>query len=101
MIYAFRIQNSGVYQVTRWDWETEEFNILIDWTESIIINDQGFNDLRVLAEGARISFFINNEFVGEVVNQPIEAGIFGLTTAQTPEQFAKFELDSFFLSLSN
>lgn len=72
------------------NWET-----LLDWTQSNAIRAGGSNRLAVLAQGPRIVLYINGEQVGEVNDGRIPAGQAGLAIDLTEGQDAALQFDDF------
>jgi hypothetical protein len=72
----FKIEDSQYYKFSvryQGEWET-----VIDWTETSAIRPVGVNRLAVVGEGSHFSFYINDEYVGEVDEDRLPSGTMGL-----------------------
>ncbi len=80
--YIFGYSNNGSYALFQYD---KEWNTLIPWTNNNIIKVSAFNKLKVVREGSKLSFYINDTFV-DSYNNYISNGIdFGFGTASDIE----------------
>jgi len=72
----FKIEDSQYYKFSvrsEGEWDT-----VIDWTETSAIRPVGVNRLAVIGEGSNFSFYINDEFVGEIDEGRLSSGTMGL-----------------------
>ncbi|MFQ6100342.1 MAG: serine/threonine-protein kinase [Anaerolineae bacterium] len=92
--YIFRIRDDGDYQFrTRYEgeWET-----LIDWTESDLIQPGGLNRLTVVAQGSHFTFYIDDQYVDEYDDSRLSSGRSGLLLGfNEAGDTAVFEFDDF------
>lgn len=90
--YRFEITSNGLYMVERHNGDGSWSQYLDDWTASAAIK-QGLNStnrLKVVANGASLSFYVNDTLVHEVndngvgyeANVGLDAGTFGQTGLQ-------------------
>lgn len=90
--YRFEITSSGLYMAERHNADGTWSQYLEDWPESPAIN-QGLNTtnhLKVVADGANISFYVNDTLLHEVYDNGVgleatvglDAGTFGQTGLQ-------------------
>jgi serine/threonine protein kinase len=97
--YVFAISDDQTYMVGLWDDEDEELTRLIDWEESDLIRPGEFNTVGVAAVNDTFWFFINDEYVNEVSDDQLEAGIVGIGLYVEDETEAVIEFDNFELSV--
>jgi hypothetical protein len=73
--YAFEIGNDGLYGVSLFegDWVT-----LKDWSSSEAIKVGQKNTLTVVAEGSKLSFFVNEEKLATIEDGTLATGSVGL-----------------------
>jgi len=72
----FKIEDSQYYKLSvryQGEWET-----VIDWTETSAIRPVGVNRLMVVGEGSHFTFYINDEYVGEIDEDRLPSGTMGL-----------------------
>lgn len=93
---AFRLNDSRQYSVMvrkEGSWTSP-----IPWTATDLTHPGQFDDLGVIAEGTRLTFFINGVLVGEVDDSTFSSGNFGFiaglndTGVQLDTEFDDFEL---------
>lgn len=75
--YLFEVDNYG-FEVWLYRAAAEEFEVLLDYTESSAIDPGGYNLLAVEADGPTMTFFINSEEVGVVEDDTLTSGSIGL-----------------------
>jgi hypothetical protein len=78
--YLFDITKTGYYKVDKRI--AGSYHALTEWERSSAIDPQGINYLKVRAVGKRLSFYINNNSVKELVDDTFSKGEFGLFSAQ-------------------
>ena len=74
--YLYEISNDGQYSV--WFRDPSGWSELIPWTISPLIKANGSNRLALIAQGSRMVFFINDQFVAEVSDDRLSTGKLGL-----------------------
>jgi hypothetical protein len=88
----FKIEDSQYYKFSvryQGEWET-----VIDWTESSAIRPVGVNRLAVVGEGSHFTFYINDEYVGEIDEDRLPEGTIGLAIELLDDKDAAvFEFD--------
>ncbi len=92
--YIFRIRDDGDYQLrTRYEgeWET-----LIGWTESYLIQAGAVHRLAVVAQGSQFTFYINDQYVDEYTDTKLSEGQVALVIGLDDEgDTGTFEFDNF------
>lgn len=75
--YLFGISCDGSYRVRGWD--GEDFSELIGWQRSEHINSgpQQTNRLGLLADGSKLSIYVNGHLLAEVLDETYPSGTFG------------------------
>ena len=90
----FKIEDSQYFKFSvrsEGEWET-----VIDWTETSAIRPVGVNRLMVVGEGSHFTFYINDEYVGEVDEDRLPSGTMGLAIELLDaKDAAVFEFDDF------
>jgi len=90
--YYFAITDTGEYSLYLF---FEEWDTLIDWTQTNLINPGEANRLTVIGEGSHFTFFINDQYLTEIENNQIPLGITGLAIELADEDDqATFEFDN-------
>jgi len=88
----FKIEDSQYYKFSvryQGEWET-----VIDWTETSAIRPVGVNRLAVVGEGSHFTFYINDEYVGEIDEDRLPEGTIGLAIELLDDKDAAvFEFD--------
>ena len=81
--YLFGITCDGKYSLRRWDGQVMHFPIV--WTEDDAINkgEDETNTLGIMADGAKLTLYINGEKVDEVSDNSYLAGSFGIFVGGT------------------
>ncbi|NJN93756.1 MAG: protein kinase [Anaerolineales bacterium] len=74
--YAFEIDTDGFFTVNAR--VNEEWNTLVEWTESPAINRESTNQLTVKAVGPALTFYINGIEVAAVEDDSLETGAIGV-----------------------
>ena len=91
--YYFGISQSGSYALYIF---FEEWETLIDWTETDLIAPGTANRITVLADGPHFTFFINDQYLTEFTDNQISEGIIALAIELSDEgDQAIFEFDNF------
>jgi serine/threonine-protein kinase len=90
----FKIEDSQYLKFSvrsQGEWET-----VIDWTETSAIRPVGVNRLAVVGEGSHFTFYINDEYVGEIDEDRLPSGKMGLAIELLDaKDAAVFEFDDF------
>lgn len=74
--YLYEISNDQNYAV--WYRDASGWDEIVPWTPSDLIKNEGYNRLALIAQGARIVFFINNQYVAEATDDRLLSGKLGL-----------------------
>ncbi|HSQ27807.1 MAG TPA: hypothetical protein VLM80_11845, partial [Anaerolineales bacterium] len=74
--YLFEISNNQQYSV--WYRDPSGWSEIVPWTESASIIEGGMNRLALIAQGSRLVFFINDQYVAEASDDRISSGKLGL-----------------------
>lgn len=77
--FGFTVSDNGFYSVYRS--ENSDRKDLIDWTTSAFI-DKKENTLTIRKEGTQIKFFINGNYVNQILNQPFLGNYLGFILYQ-------------------
>jgi hypothetical protein len=92
--YVFEIRNNGEYSF--YEYFTEEWIALLNWTPSPFIQVGEVNHIEVLAEGGLFSLFINGEWIADVEARTISDGRTGLLVGlDEADETAAWEFDNF------
>ncbi len=92
--YAFSISNTGYFSVQLFS--NGVWTPLIDWTTTSTIRPGDVNRLAVVAEGAHLVFFVNDQYVAEVDDDHLSSGMVGVAVDLfDPGDEAVFEFDNF------
>lgn len=90
--YFFRIRNNRYVSVQR---VTDRYTTLIPNTPTTAIKPDAVNKLAVLAQGSHLSFFVNDQFVGQVEDSILTQGQVGIVYGVDTPAPAAFEFDNF------
>lgn len=91
--YYFGISDQGAYVLYVY---FEEWDTLINWTDTKLIHSGESNRITVIGEGSRFTFFINDQFLIEITDDTIPAGTTALAVELADENDrAVFEFDNF------
>jgi hypothetical protein len=91
--YYFAVTDAGEYALYMF---FEEWDTLIDWTETNLINAGEVNRIIVLGEGSHFTFFINDQYLTEITNDLIPEGLTALAIELDNEgDQGTFEFDNF------
>ena len=91
--YYFAIADAGEYALYIF---FEEWDTLIDWTETDLIKAGEANRITVLGEGSHFTFFINDQYLTELTNDQIAEGLTALAIELADENDqGTFEFDNF------
>ena len=95
--YSFMVSSDGFYVVKKQ--EDGEWVTLVDWEESDVAETgpQSTNRLGILAEGAQLAFFINDELVAEVEDDSFAEGGIALAAGTLDEFEVDIAFDNFAL----
>lgn len=75
-LYVFEIDTDGNYSVSVR--HNEEWNTLVEWTESPAINREGTNQLTVKAAGSAFTFYVNGIEIATLEDDTLTSGVIGL-----------------------
>lgn len=75
--YLYEISNNQQYSV--WYRDANGWEEIIPWTSSDLIRNNGTNRLALIAQGSRMVFFINDQFLAEVADDKLSSGKLGLS----------------------
>ena len=95
--YFFLISGDGYFAILRGD-ANEEFDPLIDWTSSKVINQgNSANEIQATCEGENLSLHVNGELLASVKDSRYSSGDIALTatsyeTASTEIHFDDIEV---------
>ncbi len=74
----------------------EEWDTLIDWTESEFIEPGESNRITVIGEGSHFTFFVNDQYLTEFTDDKIPEGVTALAVELSEENdHAIFEFDNY------
>ncbi len=91
--YYFGVTDRGHYILLLY---FEEWKTLIDWTETELVRPGESNRLAVLGEGSHFTFFINDKYLADIVDDTIPAGSTALAIELADENdHAILEFDNF------
>ncbi|MFT3895247.1 MAG: DUF1080 domain-containing protein [Anaerolineales bacterium] len=91
--YYFGINNQGQYALYEY---AGEWNTLIDWTDSDLINAGETNRITVIAQGTEFTFFINDQYLTSIIDEHISKGSIALSIEMAQENDeGVFEFDNF------
>jgi hypothetical protein len=91
--YYFGINGQGKYILYVF---FEEWDTLIDWTESEFIEPGELNRITVIGEGSHFTFFVNDQYLTEFTDDKIPEGVTALAVELSVENdHAVFEFDNF------
>ena len=91
--YYFGISDQGAYVLYVY---FEEWDTLINWTDTNLIRPGKVNRITVIGQGSRFTFFINDQFLTEITDDTIPEGITALAVELADEnEYAVFEFDNF------
>jgi len=91
--YYFGLNDDGYYVFYLF---FEEWNTLINWTETDLINPGEANRLTVIGEGTHFTFFINDQYLTDFTDATIPEGSTALAIEMADENdHAIFEFDNF------
>lgn len=91
--YYFGISDNGQYVLHLF---FEEWDTLINWTETNLIKPGEINRLTVIGEGSHFTFFINDHYLTEITDDTIPSGSTALVIEMADENdHAIVEFDNF------
>jgi hypothetical protein len=93
--YYFYLTSDGKYKITRYLWKEEKFGDPVKRTASPIINLEGKNTLKVVAQGNSLHFYINGKLVERVIDNLYGPGHFRLSVIMGPSETLDMEVDRF------
>ncbi len=90
--YALRISGDGFYGIHKA--VGEDFEALVDWTESEAIRQgNATNHLRAVCDGADLALFVNGELVAQASDMTFVEGDIALTATTFEEQLTEVHFD--------
>lgn len=91
--YYFAVSEQGEYALYIF---LEEWDTLIEWTETNLIIPGESNRITIIGEGSRFTFFINDQYLTEFIDDQIPEGLTALAVELSGEgDQAVFEFDNF------
>jgi hypothetical protein len=91
--YAFFISGDGYFAIMRFDSGTPTY--LIDWTASSAINlGNATNNLRVVNNGAVLSWYVNGTLLGEVTDSTYSTGEISLVAISFETEATQIQFDN-------
>lgn len=94
--YLFEVNAKQHYSVSRYDYPSETWTILMDWSPSSALRSGWANSLAVVGQADKFFFFINSERVAEIQDDAIPTGAAGLVVGlSNPGDEAAWEFDRF------
>jgi hypothetical protein len=97
--YAFLISGDGFYVFTVDGVDREEPELLVDWTESAVINKGAqTNRIKVVALGGNMKYYVNDQFLGEVQDARFSAGAVGFFAGTLEEGGVQVSFDNLKIS---
>jgi hypothetical protein len=97
--YYFLLDGKGNYELNLWNARNGEVRHKISWTFSPTINLQGSNNLKIVAQGAEIRLYINDNLVGDITDETFMSGQSGLAAALAKGQSVTLSMSNFKLIL--
>ena len=91
--YVFGYSNAGNYSILRMD-SNGTVTTIQPWTDTDAVNQDGWNDLRVVAEGEDFSFYINDTLVNSFTDSKYSKGYAGFEMYNPGSGQARFYIDS-------
>lgn len=96
--YYFNVNNKGQYSF--WLYQNEEWQGLINATQSPAILPHEANKISVIAEGGHFIFFINDQYVADIHNDALDKGRVGMgIEISDPDLNIVFKFDNIMLKL--
>ncbi len=80
--YTFDYTNSGLFSV--WRDNNGTYTALKDWTSTNAIDENGWNTLKVTANGSQLKFYINGVLVWSGVDSTYPSGRVGIAMYRSP-----------------
>ena len=97
--YVFAISGDGYYVLTIDGAEHTEPELLVDWTESSVVNKgQLTNHLKVVAIGGTIQYYVNGQLLGEAQNDRLTTGTVGFFAGSNEEGGVHVSFDNLKIS---
>ncbi len=91
--YFFLISGDGYFAILRGD-ANEQFENLIDWTSSTVINQgNSANDILVTCEGDNLSLHVNGELLASVKDSRYSSGDIALTATSYEDTSTEIHFD--------
>jgi hypothetical protein len=91
--YVFGYTNAGNYSILRMD-SNGAVTTIQPWTDTDAVNPDGWNDLRVVAEGEDFSFYINDTLVNSFTDSKYSKGYAGFEMYNPGSGQERFYIDS-------
>lgn len=96
--YDFYIQDVNKKFLLRM-WNTKQYEYIINWQRTEVINQNDSNTLKVIAQGPKIQLYINDVLVGDVRHNGLTSGNIGISAALYDGESATFEISKYELIL--
>jgi hypothetical protein len=97
--YTFLISGDGFYVFTVDGADREEPEILVNWTESSAINKGAqTNHIKIFAVGGNITYYVNDQLLGEVLDTRFTTGIVGFFAGTLEEGGVQVSFDNLKIS---
>ncbi|MBN1954475.1 MAG: hypothetical protein JW900_05415 [Anaerolineae bacterium] len=91
--YLLRVSGDGYYAVHRI--VNDEFEPLVDWTTSTVINmGNATNHLRVVCDGDRLTLIVNGEVLADIRDTTYTSGDIALTATTFEEEGTEIHYDN-------
>ncbi len=92
-LYYFGIDHDGFFVLLSYD---NEWTDMLEYTRTPIISSEETNRLTVIAEGTHFTFFINDQYVGEMTDDTLSTGTAAIAVEMYEADLqATFEFDNF------
>lgn len=93
--YVFAISGDGYYVVALDGPDRAEPEMLVDWSTSDAINlGNATNRIRVEAVGSQISYYVNDQFLGEIQDNSLSKGVIGFFVGSIDEGNVQIGFDN-------
>lgn len=93
--YYLRISGDGFYQIVKAEGEGEEFQALVDWTEtSAIRKGNATNHIMAVCNGSSLELFVNGERMDGVEDSTFPSGDVGFTATTFEDTMTEVHFDN-------
>ncbi len=93
--YYFFLDDKGNYGLNLWNAKTGEVEHKIYWVTSSVINTKVSNTLKIMAQGNKILLYINENMVGDIIDDTLLSGQLGLAAALVKGQSVALDMRHF------